>query len=92
MNWITKFWNTQLAPRLLGVAVNEDRAVASAIWAKTDWTISGEAGKRPALKPLADVLDATLPGGPHGKHSENAAYDDAAQQAALTAADTVPGK
>lgn len=87
MTWFRNIWHG-ITGRALDVAINEDRAVASALWHDgVNETISGEAGTRPVLEPLKVVLDATLPGGPHGKHSENAAYDDAAQQAALNKAE-----
>lgn len=87
MNWLKKTWS-RFTSTLLGVAIEEDRAVQEVVWDDgVDKTISGEAGSRPALNPLRIVLDATLPGGAHGKHSENAAYDDAAQQAALDKAE-----
>lgn len=92
MSWLSKIW-AGLKTRLLNVAINEDRAVASSFGAPVDWTISGETGKHAAAgDPVArvgdKVLDATLPGGAHGKHSENAAYDDAAQQQALDRAES----
>lgn len=87
MSWIKRTW-TRITSTLLGVAIEEDRAAQEIIWdGGVDETISGEAGTRPALKPLRVVLDATLPGGAHGKHSENAAFDDAAQQGALDKAE-----
>ena len=74
--------------RVYGFWLNQDRAVDSLVIDDgTDHTISGDSATHSALKPLKTVLDATLPSGPHGKHCENAAYVDAAQESALKKAD-----
>ncbi len=85
---LSRIWRSTRS-RNHGVWLNLDRAVDNAVLDDgTDHTISGDCATHPALKPLKAALDATLPGGAHGKHCENAAYDDAAQQDALKKAET----
>lgn len=88
MNLFTKIWRAT-ETRAYGFALNIDRAVDNLVIDDgVDHTISGDAETHAALKPLEVVLDATLPGGPHGDHCANASYDDAAQTAALNEAES----
>ena len=87
MNFLQKLGHA-IVSRIYEFFLNQDRAAQGLILDQgVDKTISGEAAVIPGLKPLDIVLDATLPGGSHGKHSENAAYDDEAQQKALNEAE-----
>lgn len=70
---------------LHNVGINLDRTVASAAGAPPDETISSEIGRHAVTNPVAkvadQVLDATLPGGKHGRHCEDAAaWADAAER------------
>ena len=88
MNLFTKIWHAT-ETRAYGFALNIDRAVDNLVIDDgVDHTISGDAATHRALKPLDVVLDATLPGGPHGEHCQNAEFDDAAQTTALNEAES----
>lgn len=65
---------------LFNFAYNEDRSIASLFGASKDWTISGESGKEPILKPLGAALDAVHWAG-DPTHAQDAAKHDAALQA-----------
>ena len=91
MSVLGKIWNG-FKVRDYCFWLNADRAVRGAVQGGVDAngqplvdeTISG-ASQGTAFGRL---LDRVLPGGPHGKHTENAAYDDKAQQAALDKAES----
>ncbi len=80
MNIVKKVFK-KIGSMLFNFAYNEDRSIASLGGAPKDWTISGESGKQPALKPLGAVLDAVhFAGDPH--HAQDAEVHDTALQAA----------
>ena len=66
---------------LFNFAYNEDRSIASLGGAPKDWTISGESGKQPILKPLGEALDAVHWAG-DPQHAQDAAIHDTALQTA----------
>lgn len=88
MNTLKKIW-AGFTSRMYGFWRGQDIALDNLVLDDgVDHTISGDSARYPALKPLKTVLDATLPGGPHGAHCENAQYDDDAQEEALNQAES----